>query len=116
MKKWFFLLLVAGGCAQQIPPTGGPKDLTPPQLVKSSPENGMTGFSGKRIELLFDEFIGLENLNQQVLITPNVEGGFTYKPIPRGVRLLFNEDFRPNTTYTLNFRNCLLYTSPSPRD
>ena len=99
--------MAVAGCAQQIPPTGGPKDVKPPVLLSASPPDGAVNFSGKQIELHFDEYIAIENLNQQLLITPALEGGFTYKPIPKGLRLNFNEHFRPNTTYSLNFRNAL---------
>ncbi|MDQ1087031.1 Ig-like domain-containing domain [Siphonobacter sp. SORGH_AS_1065] len=93
------------GCAQQSSPSGGPKDLTPPKVVRQVPENLTTNFKGKIVELDFDEYINIDNLNQQLLITPAIEGTFDFKTYPKGVRITFEKDFRPNTTYTLNFRN-----------
>ncbi|WP_420155283.1 Ig-like domain-containing domain [Siphonobacter sp.] len=93
------------GCAQQSSPTGGEKDLIPPKVVRIVPENQTINFKGRVVELEFDEYINIDNLNQQLLITPAIEGTFDFKTYPKGVRITFDQDFRANTTYTLNFRN-----------
>ncbi|OZI07204.1 hypothetical protein BWI93_16205 [Siphonobacter sp. BAB-5385] len=93
------------GCAQQSSPTGGQKDLVPPKVTRMVPQNQTVNFKGRVVELEFDEYINIDNLNQQLLITPAIEGTFDFKTYPKGVRITFDQDFRANTTYTLNFRN-----------
>jgi uncharacterized protein (DUF2141 family) len=102
---WLSLVLLVAGCAQQSSPTGGPKDLTPPQLIRQTPANQTLNFTGKTVELEFDEYVSVDNLMQQLLITPAIEGTYDFKTQPKGVRITFDQPFRPNTTYSLNFRN-----------
>ncbi|MCY7352305.1 MAG: Ig-like domain-containing protein [Cytophagaceae bacterium] len=97
--------LLMAGCAQQIPPTGGPKDVAPPEVVRTVPINQSTNYVGKRIELEFNEYISVENINQQLLITPSLAGLYSVRIRPKGVTITLDSALRPNTTYSLNFRN-----------
>ncbi|MBC7893234.1 MAG: Ig-like domain-containing protein, partial [Sphingobacteriaceae bacterium] len=98
------LIILALGCAQQSSPTGGPKDVTPPTLIRSVPVNQTTRYEGKRVELEFDEYVSVDNINQQLLITPALDGNYTVKIRPRGASLNLEKPLRPNTTYSFNFR------------
>ena len=60
--------LIAQRCANAVAPTGGPKDERPPVVVEAVPENHSVSFVGKKIEITFDEYITLENANQNVMI------------------------------------------------
>ncbi len=108
-KHLFFclgLLLVAflaQRCANAVAPTGGPKDTTPPVVVAAVPENQSTHFIGKKIEITFDEFITLENANQNVMISPPLKEKLDIKLKNKTVVVKFKEDLVPNTTYTINF-------------
>lgn len=110
MRSYFsgLFLLFSGclflGCAQQSTPTGGPKDVKPPELVRSFPQNQTTNYQGQRIELEFDEYVNVDNINQQLLITPALEGTYTTRVRPKGVVLNLDKPLRPNTTYSFNFR------------
>jgi len=93
------------GCAQFIPPTGGPIDKEPPQLISNFPENETTSFAGKTIKLEFNELIDVNALRQELIITPQQEGAYDLKVKPYGVEIKFDKAFRDSTTYTFNFRN-----------
>lgn len=90
-------------CANEVAPTGGPKDSTPPQVIKAVPANHSVNFAGKRIELTFDEFITLENANQNVLISPPLSEKPDFKLKNKTVIVKFKSPLEPNTTYTINF-------------
>lgn len=92
-------------CAQIVAPTGGKKDTLAPIIVKMIPANQSRNFNGKQIDILFDEYISVDNIQQQLSITPNLEGTYETKILPKGVRLTFDKPFKENTTYSLNFRN-----------
>lgn len=86
--------------------TGGPKDETPPVLIKAEPENLTTNFKAKRIRLMFDEYIKLQDVQNQLIVSPP----FKYAPeiSPQGgvqkyVEIKIKDTLKPNTTYTLNF-------------
>ena len=41
--------LVQTGCANIVPPMGGPRDSLPPRLVKVNPRDSATNFTGKKV-------------------------------------------------------------------
>lgn len=92
-------------CAQIVAPTGGKKDTLSPVIVKIIPENQSRNFNGKQIDILFDEYVSVDNIQQQLSITPNLVGTYETKIFPKGARLIFDKPFKENTTYSLNFRN-----------
>src|SRR5690606_31179220 len=58
-------------CAQIVAPTGGPRDSIPPVLVKAVPPDSSLHFKSNKIELYFDEFIQLKDLQKEMIISPN---------------------------------------------
>ena len=64
-----FAMLLAG-CAKIVTPTGGPKDTTPPKVVKVEPEDGTVRFNAKHIRIWFDEYVTLNNPTENVLVSP----------------------------------------------
>lgn len=99
------LLLLLWQCANPIPPTGGPRDEQPPQIdsARSTP-NLQTNFRPKTIELTFDEWVRLDQPNQQVVISPPLQG-YQVRLKGRTVILdLGDEDtLRSNVTYVVQF-------------
>ena len=104
MRKSWFLIFFAISCANPIPPTGGPKDLDPPVLLSTNPENKTLNYQQSTISLEFDEYIKEENLLTQLMITPNIDGTYKYQLSRNRITLTFEEPFDSATTYTLNFR------------
>ena len=98
-----FTAFLAQRCANAVAPTGGPKDNTPPRVIEAVPENQSINFSGKKIEITFDEYITLENANQNVLISPPLSEKPDIKLHNKTVVVKFKENLIPNTTYTINF-------------
>jgi len=86
--------------------TGGPKDIDPPVLIKAEPENLTTNFKAKRIRLTFDEYIKLQDIQDQLIVSPPLK----YRPeiSPQGgvqkyVEIKIKDTLKANTTYTFNF-------------
>jgi hypothetical protein len=102
-----FTALLAQRCANAVAPTGGPQDTTPPKVVEAVPENHSTNFIGKRIEITFDEYITLENANQNVMISPPLSEKPDIKLKNKTVVVKFKETLEPNTTYTINFGSAI---------
>src|ERR1700744_880837 len=67
------------GCASMQKPQGGPKDRTPPKLLKATPPNMTRNFAAKQIRLDFDEYFTLKNPFSEVSISPAQEKIPTYK-------------------------------------
>ena len=62
--------LAAVSCASVGYPEGGEVDRTPPKPLTSSPDNGTTNFSSAEIKIIFDEYVQLKNVSDNVLISP----------------------------------------------
>lgn len=101
------LIIGSSGCANIIPPGGGPRDSLPPVLISAIPKDSVTNFTGDRITLTFDEFVEIDNAFENVLVSPtpnNVPNiGFHF----RNVTVKIKDTLEPNTTYSIDFGNAL---------
>lgn len=98
------LMALPVGCANRgVGPQGGPLDSIPPVPLKAEPANGSVNFTGDRIEVTFNEYIQLDNLAQNMLMSPPQQTPPEVKA--RGKRLLihFVDSLRDSTTYTIDF-------------
>ncbi|MCO5936756.1 Ig-like domain-containing protein [Mucilaginibacter sp. RB4R14] len=98
-----FIALLVFGCASIQKPMGGPRDLTPPKLLKATPENMTRNFKAKEIRLEFDEFYKLNNQYQEITISPALEKQPDYKISKRDLIIDFKDSLQKNTTYVINF-------------
>lgn len=67
------LLLLLYSCAKRSTPEGGEKDEIPPKVLSSKPENSSINFDEKKIRITFDEYIKLEKLNSQLVVSPPID-------------------------------------------
>jgi Bacterial Ig-like domain len=104
-KKLLLLVtvLVVFGCASMQKPQGGPKDRTPPKLLKATPPNMTRNFSAKQIRLDFDEYFSLKNPFQEISLSPSQEKLPTYKTSKKSIVIDFKDSLQKNTTYVINF-------------
>ena len=100
---YFLAILFLFGCAAQQPPQGGPRDLTPPKLVKAIPANKTRNFNAKEISLEFDEFIKLTNQYQEISMSPTMEKQPEYTSSKRILKIKLKDTLQKNTTYVINF-------------
>jgi uncharacterized protein (DUF2141 family) len=117
MKKqillYFFLAVaIVGlfstiGCANIIPPLGGPKDTLPPVLVRSVPVENVTNFQGKNIVLEFNEYVTVDNPYQNVIISPTPKKQPLITGKLRDINIKIWDTLEPNTTYSFNFGNAI---------
>ena len=84
-------------------PQGGPRDTIPPVVVKESPLNGTLHFAAKRIEVQFDEYIQLADIQKNVLISPPQQQPPEVKAIGKTLSVVFAEPLKDSTTYTIDF-------------
>jgi uncharacterized protein (DUF2141 family) len=97
------LIIFIAGCAKQATPTGGPKDVTPPVMVKSVPPVGTTNFKGKTINITFDEYFNLDKVNEKFIISPPLKKKPKIVMKDKTLIINFTGDLKDSTTYTLNF-------------
>src|SRR4028119_1234073 len=95
------------GCATIIPPEGGPRDTLPPILLRAEPEDSALDFKGRRITLNFDEYVDLQELQDNLLFTPVFQENPRVSVRLRTITVSFADTLEANTTYTLNFGNAI---------
>ncbi|WP_108245822.1 Ig-like domain-containing protein [Muricauda brasiliensis] len=101
-----FMVLALWQCAKRGSPSGGPKDITPPKLVRAEPKNFSTNFKATKIRLYFDELIKLEDVQNQLVVSPPFKNPATISPMggpSRYIEVIIKDTLRENTTYTINF-------------
>jgi len=108
----FFLLvltaLIVITCAHPVAPSGGPKDVAPPIVIQTIPENGSAGFETNKFVITFNEYISLNNIQQQTLISPPMKElpDFTIKG--KSLHVKFKEELKPKTTYSVYFGDAIV--------
>lgn len=95
------------GCAQIGSPTGGPRDSVAPVLVKAIPNDKTINFLGNKITLNFNEYIELQDVQSNIIISPNQKSNPSISSKLKSVSLKFKDTLSPNTTYTINFGNAI---------
>ncbi|MFY7708294.1 MAG: Ig-like domain-containing protein [Flavobacteriales bacterium] len=105
MKKLLFwsMVIFIWGCAQQKPLSGGERDFTAPVVVNMFPQNLQKNFSEKLFTIEFDEYVALNNIYQELLISPPMKTQPLVKVKNRTVIVQIKDTLQPNTTYTFNF-------------
>ncbi len=101
-----FMALALWQCAKRGTPSGGPKDVTPPRLLRTEPENFSTNFKAKKIRLYFDELIKLEDVQNQLVVSPPFKHPAEITPMgtpSKYIEVVIKDTLRENTTYTINF-------------
>ncbi len=58
------------GCANIVPPSGGKKDVTPPQLLLVSPPDSQLNVRPTKIDLRFDEYVVLSDVPKEIQFSP----------------------------------------------
>jgi len=110
-KQFIIVGLVGIGfwqCANQVMPTGGPKDTKPPEIVEAVPPNGSAGFIGNKFSIRFNEFVELDKINKQLLISPPMNTLPDFKLKGKTLIVKFKEELKPNTTYSVYFGDAIV--------
>ncbi|MFZ8417755.1 Ig-like domain-containing protein, partial [Staphylococcus aureus] len=68
-------------CANIIPPSGGARDSLAPVLIGAFPKDSATNVSPKQVTLTFNEFVTLQNAQENIIISPTIKSTprFDYK-------------------------------------
>jgi hypothetical protein len=99
----FILILVVFSCANIQRPMGGPRDKTPPKLLKATPANPTRNFNAKIIQLDFDEYFKLNSTYQEITISPDMGKLPEYLIKKKSLVIKLKDTLSKNTTYVINF-------------
>jgi hypothetical protein len=102
------LLAVIYSCANIGTPNGGPYDEAPPKFVSSNPIPNQVNYTGKNVEILFDELIQIEKPTENVIITPPQMELPIIRSSGKKAVVELKDTLKPNTTYTIDFTNAIV--------
>jgi len=101
-------LMLMAGCANIVPPGGGPKDETPPGLVSISPADSQLRTRVSEIILQFDEYIELKDAATQVQISPLLPIPLTVTGLNKRVKVVIPDSLLlEETTYRISFGSAI---------
>ena len=104
---FIYVLQLAVGCANIVPPVGGPRDTIPPYLTIARPKDSATGIKPKEIQLVFSEYINTTDLQTNFIISPSIKTTPLIDSRLNAIRIRINDSLVPNTTYSLQFGNAI---------
>jgi hypothetical protein len=94
-------------CANQVAPTGGPKDVKAPKPLKMIPQNYSTNFKGQDIIINFDEYVQLKDISTQLVVSPPLKYPVQTKIRKKSLLIHLKDTLQQNATYTMNFGNAI---------
>ena len=103
----FAWVVIISSCANQGFPTGGPKDTIPPVLVETNPKFAALNFKGDEVRFTFNEYLNIENVSENLVVSPPLSKRPTIKTKSKTLIVGFNENLKDSTTYSLDFKNSI---------
>lgn len=85
-----------------VNPNGGEKDIDPPKLIKAIPNNFSTNFKATKIELTFDEYLSLKDVQNQLIVSPS-DVEIEVKKKGKKIILELKNKPKDSSTYIINF-------------
>lgn len=104
---WGCLSGLLAACASMGRPEGGARDELPPVYVRSDPAPGAVNVTPKRINVIFDENIQLEDAFSKVVVSPAQKTPPTVSSNGRRLTVDFRDTLQANTTYTIDFADAI---------
>ena len=107
---WFLLMScciwisqLGTGCANIVPPQGGPRDTIPPQLIKAVPADSSIRVTSRTLQLYFDEYIEVQQGQDNLVISPLPTTTPSIESKLRDLTIKLKDSLLPNTTYSIDF-------------
>ncbi|HEY2066904.1 MAG TPA: Ig-like domain-containing protein [Gemmatimonadaceae bacterium] len=109
MRRWLIgrpaVVLGLVACASASPPPGGPVDITPPKLVRMTPDSNATNVATRYASFYFDETIndrgsGAQDVGNYFLVSPSDGESRVFWHRSR-IDVRPRNGFRANTAYTV---------------
>lgn len=97
-------------CAKRGNPQGGLRDTLAPVVMKTIPPNYATHFKGNVIEVYFNEYIKLKEIQQELIISPPLKYDPIITPLSTSkvLKIILKDTLLENTTYSFNFGNSIV--------
>ena len=94
-------------CASIGNPDGGRYDEEPPVVVQCFPKDRSVKNDKKKLSILFNEYVKLENANDKVVVSPPQIEAANVRADGKRIKIDLFDDLQENTTYTIDFSDAI---------
>ena len=101
------LILVILSCAKMGQPDGGWYDETPPSITYCSPKDKATDVKTRKINIVFDEYIQVDNPTEKVVVSPPQLETPEIKAAGKKIVVELKDSLKTSTTYTVDFSDAI---------
>ncbi len=95
------------GCANIVPPSGGPKDSIPPYLIAAKPHDSSLNIQPKELLITFNEFIASSSIQENLVVSPSLKNVPLVDARLNMLKVRIIDTLQPNTTYSFEFGNAI---------
>lgn len=99
--------LLLAACASVGRPEGGPRDVLPPEPVRSNPAQGERNVKRTSFTITFDENIALDDAFNKVVISPVQTDPPQVSANGRRITVNLRDTLEPDRTYTVDFGDAI---------
>ena len=103
-----FNLFFFFSCAAIQSPSGGPKDETPPEVIKITPPDKSINFKGGKIKITFSEFIEESSIHRSIKVFPKPLNPITIGLKNPNVIIELNDSLIKDQTYIISINRNLI--------
>ena len=86
---------------------GGWYDENPPKVVRAVPDDKATNVKGRKISIVFDEYIKVDNPTENIIISPPQIEPADIKTTGKRIVVQLKDSLKENTTYTVDFSDAI---------
>lgn len=106
LPLFFALCLLLTACALDRPPTGGPKDTEPLEVLSVDPPPSSVNISPERVLFSFNRYVPATSLRRALSFSP-ADTDFTLKGDGTEAEIVFQKPLNDNKTYTITLNKSL---------
>ena len=95
------------GCANIVPPSGGPRDSLPPYLIAARPIDSALNVFPKEILVGFNEYITSTSIQENLIISPTLKNTPLIDARLNSIKIRIADTLLNNTTYSIQFGDAI---------
>ena len=92
-------------CANQLPPSGGEDDKSPPKIISISPQPNSLNFKNDNLVFKFNEYVDRRSFEESFYIFPKPDGDIEFDWSGKEVEVKISRPFKKNKTYIVTIGN-----------
>ena len=100
------LCLLLTACAHDRPPTGGPRDNEPLEILSANPPSSSVNTSPERVLFSFNRYVTTSSLRNALFFSPAITG-YTLNGDGTEAEIVFRKPLETNKTYTITLNTSL---------